>query len=54
MNCGLQDDSLYNAQRGLPTVDKASIGSSVSIIYENLLKVGMTDMILKGSMQDKK
>lgn len=54
MNCGLQDDPLYNAQRGLPTVDKASIGSSVSIIYENLLKVGMLDMILEGSMQDKK
>jgi len=54
MNCGLQDDPLYNAQRSLPTVDKASIGSSVSIIYENLLKAGMMDIILEGSMQDTK
>ncbi|CAI7655293.1 unnamed protein product [Penicillium manginii] len=32
VNRGLQDDPLYNAQRGLPTVDKASIGSSSTII----------------------
>jgi hypothetical protein len=35
-------------------VDKASIGSSVSIIYENLLKPGALDMILEGSMQERK
>lgn len=54
MNRGLQDDPLYNAQRSLPTSGKKSIGSSVSIIYENLLKVGTMDMILEGSVQDNK
>ncbi|KAJ5604860.1 hypothetical protein N7510_010014 [Penicillium lagena] len=53
INCGLQDDPLYNAQKCLPIKGKKSIGSSVSIIYESLLKGEMMDMILEGLMQDK-
>ncbi|KAJ5207495.1 Phenylalanine ammonia-lyase [Penicillium cf. griseofulvum] len=52
MNCGLHDDPLYNAQKGLPTKGKRSIGSSVSTIYESLLEGEMMDMILEGWMQD--
>ncbi|KAJ5824728.1 Phenylalanine ammonia-lyase [Penicillium robsamsonii] len=52
MNCGLQDDPLYNAQKGFPTKGKRSIGSSVSMIYESLLGGEMMDMILEGRMLD--
>ncbi|KAJ5957434.1 hypothetical protein N7501_011713 [Penicillium viridicatum] len=52
MNCGLQDDPLYNAQKGLPTKGKRSIGSSVSMVYESLLKGEMMDGILEGWMHD--
>jgi phenylalanine ammonia-lyase len=52
MNCGLHDDPLYNAQKGLPTKGKRSIGSSVSTIYESLLEGEMMDMILEGWMQN--
>lgn len=52
MNCGLRDDPLYNAQKGLPTKGKRSIGSSVSMVYESLLKGEMMDGILEGWMQD--
>ncbi|KAJ5365512.1 Phenylalanine ammonia-lyase [Penicillium concentricum] len=52
MNCGLQDDPLYNAQKGLPTQGKKSIGSSVSMIYESLLEGDMMDMVLEDWMQD--
>ena len=46
MHCGLKDDPLYNAQKGLPTDNKKTIGSWVSMIYESLLKGGMMDMVL--------
>ncbi|CAI7622378.1 unnamed protein product [Penicillium discolor] len=52
MNCGLRDDPLYNAQKGLPTKGKRSIGSSVSMVYESLVKGEMMDGILEGWMQD--
>ncbi|OQE42072.1 hypothetical protein PENCOP_c004G04321 [Penicillium coprophilum] len=52
MNCGLQDDPLYNSQKGLPPNGKKSIGSSVSMIYESLLEGQMMDTILEGWMQD--
>ncbi|KAJ5170970.1 Phenylalanine ammonia-lyase [Penicillium coprophilum] len=52
MNCGLQDDPLYNLQKGLPTDGKKSVGSSVSMIYESLLEGEMMDKILEGWMQD--
>lgn len=52
MNCGLQDDPLYNAQKGLPTKGKRSIGSSVSMVYESLLNGEMMDAILEGWAQD--
>lgn len=52
MNCGLQDDPSYNAQNGLPTKEKKSIGSSVSMIYESLLKGEMMEIILEDSIQD--
>jgi phenylalanine ammonia-lyase len=52
MNRGLQDDPLYNAQKGLPTKGKKSIGSSVSMVYESLLKGEMMDVILEGWTQD--
>lgn len=53
MNCSLQDDPLYNAQECLPIEGKKSIGSSVSIVYESLLKGEMMDTILDGLKQDK-
>jgi phenylalanine ammonia-lyase len=53
MNCGLNDDPMYNAQKGLATKGKKSIGSSVSIIYESLLNGEMMDMILEDRMQDR-
>ncbi|CAI7630376.1 unnamed protein product [Penicillium glandicola] len=43
MNRGLQDDPLYNAQKGLPIKGKRSIGSSGE----------MMDVILEGWRQDK-
>ncbi|KAJ5589055.1 hypothetical protein N7537_011733 [Penicillium hordei] len=52
MNCGLQDDPLYNAQKGLSTKGKKSIGSSVSMVYESLLNGDMMDGILEDWMQD--
>ncbi|KAJ5502797.1 Phenylalanine ammonia-lyase [Penicillium fimorum] len=52
MNWGLQDDPLYNAQKGFSTKGKRSIGSSVSMIYESLLDGEMMDMILEGRMLD--
>ncbi|KAJ5692445.1 phenylalanine ammonia-lyase [Penicillium macrosclerotiorum] len=46
LHCGIEDDPLYNAQKGLSTEGKKSIGSWVSIVYESLLEGGMMDMVL--------
>ncbi|CAG8410414.1 unnamed protein product [Penicillium salamii] len=46
LHCGLRDDPLYNARKGLPTEDKKTIGSRVSAIYESL-NGGMMDMVLQ-------
>jgi phenylalanine ammonia-lyase len=45
---GLKDDPLYNAQKGLPTEGKKSVGSWVSTVYESLLKGGMMEMVMDG------
>ncbi|KAJ5176506.1 Phenylalanine ammonia-lyase [Penicillium canariense] len=48
LHCGIKDDPLYNAQKGLPTEGKKSIGSWVSMLYESLLmRGGMMDMVLQ-------
>ncbi|EEU40495.1 uncharacterized protein NECHADRAFT_76812 [Fusarium vanettenii 77-13-4] len=47
MHCGLDDDPLYNAQKGLPTEDKKTIGSWVSMVYESL-KGDLMDMVMEG------
>ncbi|KAM0299940.1 hypothetical protein ACHAPM_007172 [Fusarium culmorum] len=44
--CGIDDDSLYNAQKGLPTEGKKTIGSWVSIVYESL-KDDMMDVVME-------
>ena len=45
--CGIDDDPLYNAQKGLPTENKKTIGSWVSIVYESL-KSDLMDMVMDG------
>ncbi|KAK7421533.1 hypothetical protein QQZ08_009948 [Neonectria magnoliae] len=45
--CGIDDDPLYNAQKGLPTKNKKTIGSWVSIVYESL-KSDLMDMVMEG------
>lgn len=46
-HCGIDDDPLYNAQKGLPTEDKKTIGSWVSMVYESL-KGDLMDMVMEG------
>ncbi|KAJ5339388.1 Phenylalanine ammonia-lyase [Penicillium brevicompactum] len=46
LHCGLRDDPLYNAQQGLPTEGKKSVGSWVSTVYESILKGGMMEMVM--------
>ncbi|KAJ6437817.1 phenylalanine ammonia-lyase [Purpureocillium lavendulum] len=48
LHCGIDDDPLYNARKGLPTEDKKTIGSWVTVVYESLLRGGMMDMVLEG------
>jgi phenylalanine ammonia-lyase len=48
LHCGIKDDPLYNAQKGLPTEGKKTIGSWVSMVYESLLKGDLMDMVLDG------
>ncbi|KAH7151818.1 L-Aspartase-like protein [Dactylonectria estremocensis] len=45
--CGIDDDPLYNAQKGLPTENKKTIGSWVSMVYESL-KDDLMDMVMEG------
>ncbi|CAM1506452.1 Fc.00g060930.m01.CDS01 [Cosmosporella sp. VM-42] len=45
--CGIDDDPLYNAQKGLPTENKKTIGSWLSIVYESL-KSDLMDMVMDG------
>ncbi|KAI8687351.1 hypothetical protein LRP88_13272 [Fusarium phalaenopsidis] len=46
-HCGIDDDPLYNAQKGLPTENKKTIGSWVSMVYESL-KSDLMDMVMEG------
>ncbi|WAO85745.1 Hypothetical protein NCS54_00299300 [Fusarium falciforme] len=46
-HCGIDDDPLYNAQKGLPTEGKKTIGSWVSMVYESL-KSDLMDMVMEG------
>ncbi|UPK96567.1 hypothetical protein LCI18_007502 [Fusarium solani-melongenae] len=46
-HCGIDDDPLYNAQKGLPTENKKTIGSWVSMVYESL-KGDLMDMVMEG------
>ncbi|KAJ4328198.1 hypothetical protein N0V84_001400 [Fusarium piperis] len=46
-HCGIDDDPLYNAQKGLPTEDKKTIGSWVSMVYESL-RSDLMDMVMEG------
>ncbi|KAF5234278.1 hypothetical protein FAUST_7738 [Fusarium austroamericanum] len=50
--CGIDDDPLYNAQKGLPTEGKKTIGSWVSIVYESL-KDDMMDVVMEGVATDR-
>ncbi|KAH7239186.1 L-Aspartase-like protein [Fusarium tricinctum] len=45
--CGIDDDPLYNAQKGLPTENKKTIGSWVSMVYESL-RGDMMDIVMEG------
>ncbi|KAJ3519344.1 hypothetical protein NM208_g14161 [Fusarium decemcellulare] len=45
--CGIDDDPLYIAQKGLPTEGKKTIGSWVSMVYESL-KTDLMDMVMEG------
>lgn len=45
--CGIDDDPLYNAHKGLSTENKKTIGSWVSIVYESL-KSDLMDMVMEG------
>ncbi|KAI1058775.1 hypothetical protein LB507_003851 [Fusarium sp. FIESC RH6] len=45
--CGLDDDPLYNAQKGQTTKGKKTIGSWVSMVYESL-KDDMMDVVMDG------
>ncbi|KAI8686225.1 hypothetical protein NCS55_00297100 [Fusarium keratoplasticum] len=46
-HCGIDDDPLFNAQKGLPTEGKKTIGSWVSMVYESL-KSDLMDMVMEG------
>jgi phenylalanine ammonia-lyase len=43
--CGIDDDPLYNAQKGQSTEGKKTIGSWVSMVYESL-KDDMIDVVV--------
>lgn len=45
--CGIDDDPLYAAQKGLPTENKKTIGSWVSMVYESL-RGDLMDMVMDG------
>ncbi|KAH7161437.1 L-Aspartase-like protein [Dactylonectria macrodidyma] len=45
--CGIDDDPLYNARKGLSTENKKTIGSWVSIVFESL-KDNLMDMVMEG------
>ncbi|KAF4447533.1 phenylalanine ammonia-lyase [Fusarium austroafricanum] len=45
--CGIDDDPLYNAQKGLSTENKKTIGSWVSMVYESL-RGDMMDVVMEG------
>ncbi|RFN46702.1 phenylalanine ammonia-lyase [Fusarium flagelliforme] len=45
MQCGIDDDPLYNAQKGQPTEGKKTIGSWLSMVYESL-KDDMIDVVV--------
>ena len=47
-HCGLEDDPLYNARNGLPTENKKTIGSWVTIVYESL-RDDMMDVVMQGA-----
>ncbi|PNY26851.1 Phenylalanine/tyrosine ammonia-lyase [Tolypocladium capitatum] len=47
LHCGIDDDPLYNAQKGLPTEDKKTIGSWVSAVYESLRTGGLMDAVME-------
>jgi phenylalanine ammonia-lyase len=50
--CGIDDDPLYNAQKGLPTENKKTIGSWVSMVYESL-RGDMMDIVMEGIGSDR-
>jgi phenylalanine ammonia-lyase len=50
--CGIDDDPLYNAQKGLPTENKKTIGSWVSMVYESL-RSDMMDIVMEGIGTDR-
>ncbi|PHH60731.1 hypothetical protein CDD81_1313 [Ophiocordyceps australis] len=45
---GIQDDPLYCATNNLPTENKKTIGSWVTIIYESLRRGPLIDVVLEG------
>lgn len=45
---GVDDDPLYNARKGLPTDNKKTVGSWVTIVYESILTGGLMDMAMDG------
>ncbi|KAI5467702.1 L-Aspartase-like protein [Mariannaea sp. PMI_226] len=45
--CGIDDDPLYHAHKGMSTEEKKTIGSWVSIVYESL-KSNLMDMVMEG------
>ncbi|RGP75688.1 phenylalanine ammonia-lyase [Fusarium longipes] len=49
--CGIDDDPLYNVQKGLSTEGKKTIGSWVSMVYESL-KDDMIDIVMEGIATD--
>ncbi|GKU03249.1 phenylalanine ammonia-lyase [Fusarium langsethiae] len=51
-HCGIDDDPLYNAQKGLSTEGKKTIGSWVSMVYESL-KDDMMDVVMEGIATDR-
>jgi phenylalanine ammonia-lyase len=50
--CGIDDDPLYNAQKGLSTEGKKTIGSWVTMLYESL-KDDMMDIVMEGIATDR-
>ncbi|KAL4729040.1 hypothetical protein ACLX1H_003448 [Fusarium chlamydosporum] len=50
--CGIDDDPLYNMQKGLSTEGKKTIGSWVSVVYESL-KDDMMDVVMEGVATDR-